>query len=98
MQTDSVRWKQDNERVFTENLMAVTSCGIIQILLLCRFISEIVSHENIHVKHKYTPLPAKFWIRKPGSPSMFQSEDIDILPNLSFIWELNHSEAWLADS
>ena len=42
-------------------------------------ISKIVSHENIHVKHKYTPLPAKFRIIKAGSSSMFQSEDIDIL-------------------
>ena len=62
------------------------------------FISEIVSHENIHVKHKYTPLWAKFRIIKAGSSSMFQSEDIDILPNLSFIWELNHSAVRLADS
>ena len=62
------------------------------------FISEIVSHESIHVKHKYTALPAKFWIRKAGSSNMFQSEDIDILSNLSFIWELNHSAARLADS
>ena len=79
MQTDLVRWKQDNERVFTENLMAVTSCGIIQILLLCRFISEIVSHENLHIKHKYRTPQAKFWIKRPGSSNMFHSEDIDIL-------------------
>ena len=61
-------------------------------------ISQIVSHESIHVKHKYTALPAKFWIRKAGSSNMFQSEDIDILSNLSFIWELNHSAVRLADS
>ena len=29
---------------------------------------------------------------------MFQSEDIDILSNLSFSWELNHSAVRLADS
>ena len=40
--------------------MDVTSGGIIQITELCRFISEIVSHENIHVKHKYEAPPAQF--------------------------------------
>ena len=59
--------------------MDVTSCGIIQITRLCRFISEIVSHENIHVKHKDEATRAKLWIKNPARSNMFHSEDIDIL-------------------
>ena len=101
MQADLFRWNQENKR----------EKKVLQWIwrLLCPvrwnyssrfvgFISKIVSHENTHVKHKYTPLPAKFWIRKAGSSNMFQSEDIDILSNLSFIWELNQSAVRLADS
>ena len=91
--SDEIRKMRENE---------FDGCYVELFKSLCRFyfwdFYKIVSHENIHVKHKYSPLPATFWIIKAGSSNMFQSEDIDILSNLSFIWELNHSAARLADS